>query len=109
MNHSIQQRRFQTLNRDALEERIDGLRTLIDERDRHYTERWESSQKALADRDTATDKRFDTVNEFRGQLGDLIRTFIPRAEADARFQANEEARNALVTGNEAKLDAIRKD
>lgn len=81
---------------DALLEKIANLRTLMDERDRRYEERFKamdektglaltSSEKAVAKAETATEKRFDAVNEFRGQLKDQAATLMPRAEADSKF------------------------
>lgn len=45
-----------------------------------------ASDKALAKAETATEKRFDAVNEFRSQLADQAATFMPRTEADASTQ-----------------------
>ena len=81
---------------EALLEKIANLRTLMDERDRRYEERFKamdektglaltSSEKAVAKAETATEKRFDAVNEFRGQLKDQAATLMPRAEADSKF------------------------
>jgi len=95
--------------REYMQAQIDALAQIVDERDRQYTERWEVSQKALTTALVATDKRFDTVNEFRAQLADLIRTFMPRTEADARLQALDERLSAIVVSYESKLDLIRAD
>lgn len=46
-----------------------------------------SAEKAVEKANAATDKRFDAVNEFRGQLGDIQRTLISRAESEARMSA----------------------
>ena len=45
------------------------------------------SEKAVSKAETATEKRFDAVNEFRGTLSDQTATLLPRAEASARFAA----------------------
>lgn len=42
-----------------------------------------AAEKATIKAETAADKRFEAVNEFRGQLADQARTFLPRAEATA--------------------------
>jgi len=42
--------------------------------------RFEQLDKAITKAETAMDKRFDSVNEFRAQLSDQQRTFIPRME-----------------------------
>lgn len=72
--------------------------------DKRYEQRFDAQQKAVevglasqktsvdaalaaADRavfkaENASEKRFEGVNEFRNQLGDQQRTFIPRSEVD---------------------------
>ncbi len=39
-----------------------------------------SNEKALQETRTATEKRFDSVNEFRGQLSDQTKTYVTKAE-----------------------------
>jgi hypothetical protein len=83
---------------DAILEKITNLHTLIDERDRRYEDRFKAidektglalstSKEAVNKSETATEKRFDSVNEFRGQLKDQAATLIPRSEADVKFAA----------------------
>jgi hypothetical protein len=91
---------------------IDGFRALMDERDRRYQERFlamdektglalTSSEKAVAKAEIATEKRFDSVNEFRGQLKDQASTLLPRAEADVKFSGFskeiEELKKSVLT------------
>jgi hypothetical protein len=99
---------------EALLEKITNLRTLMDERDRRYEERFKamdektglaltSSEKAVAKAETATEKRFDAVNEFRGQLKDQAATLMPRAEADAKFASmNKEIEELKKSANTAQ-------
>jgi hypothetical protein len=86
---------------DVLATKLDSLREIVDERDRRYEERFKamdektglaltSSEKAVAKAEMATEKRFDSVNEFRGQLKDQAATLLTRVEADARFKGLEE-------------------
>ena len=42
-----------------------------------------AAERANAKAETAAEKRFDLMNEFRGQLSDQASTFMPRAEAEA--------------------------
>jgi hypothetical protein len=42
-----------------------------------------SAERASLKSDLASEKRFDSVNEFRAQQGDIIRTFMPRSEAES--------------------------
>lgn len=102
--------------RVLLELRIDDVRNLMTEAleaaDKRYDQRFEGQEKAVnaalaaaekavnaalvaADRavakaEIAAEKRFDSVNEFRGQLRDQATTLLPRAEADARLLAIEQ-------------------
>jgi hypothetical protein len=48
-----------------------------------------SSEKAIIKAEAATEKRFDSVNEFRAQLKDQSLTFITRHEVDQRLSAIE--------------------
>ncbi len=49
-----------------------------------------AADRAVAKAETATDKRFESVNEFRATLSDLQSAFIPRLEAMALFRSMEE-------------------
>jgi len=49
-----------------------------------------AAKEAVDKANTANEKRFESVNEFRGQLNDLVGTMISRNEAGVRFQAIEE-------------------
>jgi hypothetical protein len=42
-----------------------------------------SAEKAVTKAEEASTKRFESVNEFRGQLSDQVRTFMTRNEANA--------------------------
>lgn len=86
---------------DVLAAKLDALRELVDERDHRYEDRFRatdektslaltSSEKAVSKAEIATEKRFDSVNEFRGQLKDQTATLLPRVEADARFKNLED-------------------
>jgi len=44
-----------------------------------------ASEKAVVKAEIAAEKRFEAVNEFRGQLSDQAATFMPRAEAEQRL------------------------
>jgi hypothetical protein len=46
-----------------------------------------AAEKAVEKANVANEKRFEGVNEFRGQLSDLVRTFVPRNEIDTAFKA----------------------
>jgi hypothetical protein len=117
------------------------LKSLADERDRTYQQRWEASQNAItaalvaqekavaaafnaqkeavasalsaADRavgkaEDAATKRFESVNEFRGQLSDQVATFLPRIEFDRGMTALTEKLESSNKSLEAKIDVNAK-
>lgn len=95
--------------KDLTLSKIDALTRIIDERDRRYEDRFTamdektglaltSSEKAVTKAETATEKRFDAVNEFRGSLKDQADTMIPRSEANSKFK-----------GVDDKIEEVKKD
>lgn len=91
---------------------IKQILTILKERDRLYTQRFDSMDKAnvlalnnakeqtsialasakeaVNKADIANEKRLDSMNEFRGQQKDMINTLITRNEVDIRFKSLEE-------------------
>lgn len=49
-----------------------------------------AADKAVAKAETASDKRFEGVNEFRAALSDSSRMLMPRAESEAMMKALSE-------------------
>jgi hypothetical protein len=62
----------------------------------------DSAKEAVAKAETANEKRFDSVNEFRAQLADQANTFIPRTEAVTRINSEADKLDALA----ARLDKL---
>ena len=73
------------------------LLSIFNERNIAINQRFEAQEKqnalaltaakeAVAKAETAAEKRFDSVNEFRGQLKDQAATFMPRAEVEIRLK-----------------------
>lgn len=60
---------------------------VIQEREKRFQERFEAQERALDKAETASEKRFDAVNEFRAQLKDYQTTLATKAEMDAEFRA----------------------
>lgn len=52
--------------------------------DSHIQAQLQAAENAVAKAENANDKRFDSVNEFRAQLGDQAATFMPRSESIQR-------------------------
>lgn len=90
--------------------------TLLTEYDRRYAARFVASEQAVKDAfaaqekaiskaDTANEKRFESVNEFRAQLGDQQRTFMPRSESEALIKGLSDRLEAGIRSLSEKVDA----
>lgn len=55
----------------------------------------ESSEKAISKAEGASEKRFASVNEFRAQLNDQAKEFMPREVADALIKELDKRINSL--------------
>lgn len=66
----------------------------------------EAADKAISKSEAATEKRFESVNEFRAQLADQAQRFIPRIEAEQRMVQNAEKIDALDTRHQKDVGAI---
>ncbi len=95
------------------------LLVLINERDTQYQQRFEAQEKAVtaaldaakeavAKAETAAEKRFDAVNEFRAQLADQASTFMPRNEYNVQYQSLNEKIDAGLKTNGDKIEAAFK-
>lgn len=56
----------------------------------------ESAEKAVAKAEMAAERRFEAVNEFRGQLADQAATLMPRIEYEAKHHALEKQVDELA-------------
>jgi len=102
---------------------------LIEERDLRYQQRFDAqeqalqaaliaaekavtaalaaAEKAVNKAETAAEKRFESVNEFRAQLGDQARTFAPREYVETQFDALDRRLAELVTARQTAIDEAR--
>ncbi len=55
-----------------------------------------AAKEAVQKAETAANSKFDSVNEFRGQLADYQRTLMPRAEVAVMMGAMQEKLDALT-------------
>lgn len=62
----------------------------------------EYAEKASAKAEAAADKRFESVNEFRDMLNDVVRNMIPRHEAERMHDIVEEHHKSVM----ARLDTM---
>ena len=81
-----------------LTEKVSALVSLSDERENRNTDKFNASkeavsfalaaaEKAVIKAETAAEKRFESVNEFREQLKDQQATLLPRAEFQVQHDA----------------------
>jgi hypothetical protein len=93
---------------------------VLEERDRRYQERFEAQSKAIEAAfnsakeaatkvATASEKRFESVNEFRAQQQDLIANFITRTETEQRMEAMRAQLQLQVDGNAAQIAGVMKN
>ena len=98
--------------------------SILAERDRQYGQRFDAQEKAVGaalaaakeavnKAESASEKRFDAVNEFRSTLRDQQATLMSRSEADAHFKAIDEKITQLqklessARGNDRGADRVR--
>lgn len=91
---------------DTLKEHVDSM---MAEKDKRDEQRFIAQKEAIGKVETATEKRFESVNEFRAQLSDQTRTLLPRTEFEAIKKAFDEKIETLKTSDtsrRAKNDGI---
>ena len=76
------------------------------EREKRIDERFKSIDQAVSKAEQATERRFESVNEFRQQLGDQSRSFMPRQENENNNKSIND-RIDLVTKKVDKLDNMK--
>ncbi len=65
-----------------------------------------AAEKAVIKAETAAERRFESVNEFRGQLTDQAATFMPRLEAEQRIGQLAEKVEGLIKANAATFTSM---
>lgn len=78
---------------DTLKEYIEALR---DDDQKAVQAALQSTKEAILKAETATEKRFESVNEFRKTLSDQTSSFLPRPEYDANHKALEDKMQVLT-------------
>lgn len=108
--------------------KFSAIRDSLDARDKMLDERYATQTvaiaTALASADTAVraalaaakeavekatealERRLEGVNEFRGQLGDMVNTLMPRSEAEAKFAALSEKFDIALVSIAADRSAL---
>jgi hypothetical protein len=67
-----------------------------------------AADRAVVKEELASDKRFESVNEFRETLADQQRTLMPRAETESIVKAIEARLDSAVATLSDKIDTISK-
>jgi len=99
----------ETTNDKSLK-RLEGI---INERDRFYVaqiaglkeligQSLTAADRALQKAESTSEKRFDSVNEFRGAMGDMQKHFIRSDVVESRLGAMDEKLNELFRWREAQ-------
>lgn len=64
-------------------EQVQQIRQIIELNQLAVEAAFAASEKAISKAEAAAEKRFESVNEFRGQLSDQTKTFLPRETFEA--------------------------
>jgi len=82
-----------------------AMRTAFDAADKAVQAALAAAEKAAKKAEDAADKRFDAVNEFRGQLADQAATLLSRVEYQAQHTSTLE-KIELINSRLAELDKM---
>jgi hypothetical protein len=66
----------------TIETAKDHVLALMEERDRRYQQRFESSQKAIDEAKLESQKKFENTNEWRSMVSDAQKNFVTRQEVE---------------------------
>jgi hypothetical protein len=67
-----------------------------------------AAEKAVNKAEVAAERRFESVNEFRAQLGDQAKTFMPRSEYEVQHSALADKMEAHALNLSARIDQLAK-
>lgn len=99
-------RRIEALS-DLTDSKFITFRTLVDSESNKVALALDSTTRAIDKSDLATEKRFENVNEFRGQLNDQTKTFISRSEYEATIHSITEKIDDLKSFRDSNIGAAR--
>ena len=103
----------------GLTARITALEKMLDEREDRTKERFvaldknistaiAAADKAVGKAESATERRFEGVNEFRQTLADQASLLMPRAEYQVQHGALSEKLEGLKAGIEERMSLLEK-
>jgi len=87
--------------REHMQRQLDDLRRSLDER---YLTQTQANQELKA----TTAERFTSVNEFRGQLNDQVRTFMSRTEVEQLIKTLDDKTDAQSARDSERFEEINK-
>jgi hypothetical protein len=90
------------------------LMAILEERDKRYTQRFTdletalraalaASEKAISKAETATERRFESVNEFRQTLTDQAASFVTREVFDEAMKTSRERQQETTDRQNTQL------
>jgi two-component sensor histidine kinase len=85
-----------------IDAKLTTLRTIIDLQAEKSVNLLAASDKAISKAEAATEKRFESVNEFRLTLSDQTKSFISKVE----FEALRDTTGTRISGLSSRLDKI---
>jgi hypothetical protein len=77
------------------------FKVVLKERDKRMEQKFDSMEKAVTKAEVAHEKRLEAMNEFRGQLSDQTKTFVPRTEFDIVAKKVEKMENMKQGSSQA--------
>ena len=92
------------VTRRELEARFEALREQISAQKESVTIAMAAADRAVTKAETAVEKRFESMNEFRGALNDSARLMMPRNEAEQSFRILSEKIDEVSKRQTSKED-----
>lgn len=85
-----------------------AVQTALVAQEKAVTAALQASKEAVLKAEIATEKRFDSVNEFRAQLADQSATLMPRSEFQVQHAALNDKIDTLIKSTETKSEEYSK-
>lgn len=97
--------RYMETRLNLLNEAVHGIEKRLEEKiteaDRRYEQRFDAQMEAIHKADSAQEKRFESVNEFRKLVDGIVKELISRVEVDHLFESLVEKVNSTNSRVEA--------
>lgn len=93
--------------KDLILARIDALKTVMEERDRLYKERYEAQEKAISKATIAQDQYNVSHNDLVRKMEIQAKETMPRLEIQGMFRATDDKLSGAVHGLEERITGIQ--